>query len=499
MSDTLIALWRDARFAARGLCREPRFAAIAVIGLAVGLAAATVIFTLVDHVVLRPVPYAAPDRLVVIRESIGDLRDVYPSVPANAAHFLAWRRGCTSCGELAAIRRADATFTGRGDPARLGVVRVSANIFAVLGVHPAAGRGFTAGDDAVGHDHVVLISDGFWRRVFGADQSVLGRTITLDRESYEIVGILPRGFTLPQGDALGALANLPNRIDVYRPLALSAQEATMHGQFDYTVIARLRDGATAQRARSEVDAILSRFADEAKTTITATVTPVRAQVVGPIGRPLMLLLAAVIGVLIVISLNLANLVLARNAGRLREAAVRIALGASRAQLARLAILEALILSTVGASAGLVLAHWLMSAVVASAPATLPGIAQVSLDTRAYAAVAVMIAFVTVIIGALPALAATRVNPGSMLRAGGGRRRTAGTPPGTVPISLDFKSRAALCCSSGRVSCCRASSTCCAPIADSTTGMCSRSTLRSRRVAIARRRNGKRSMAKPSMS
>lgn len=257
MREQLDSLWHDLRYAVRGLRRAPRFAAAAVLTLALGLGATTAIFSLVDHVVIRPLPYADPHRLVVVREVVGELRAVYPTMPANAAHFLELRRACAACDGVAAIKRAAVTLGGAGDPQRLGAVRVSANLFSVLGVRPALGRGFRDEEDQPGRDRVVVLGDAFWRRQYGADPAVVGRTIMLNDAAFEVVGVLPPGVGLPAGDALGALVGLPRDIDVYRPLALTEREATTPGEFDYAVLARLRRGVSAERLQGHLDAIVA--------------------------------------------------------------------------------------------------------------------------------------------------------------------------------------------------------------------------------------------------
>ncbi|MEJ7810888.1 MAG: ABC transporter permease [Gemmatimonadaceae bacterium] len=411
---------QDVRYAVRTLRRSPAFTAAAVLTLTLGLGATTVIFSLVDHIVLRPLPYADPDRLVVVREVVGEVRDVYPSLPANASHFLEWRRGCGACEGLAAIKRSAVTLIADGDPQRLGAARVSANLFSLLGVRPALGRGFREEEDRPGQDRVVVLSDAVWRRQFGADPSVVGRAITLNSARFEVIGVLPPTFVLPGGDALGAFAGLPRELDVYRPLALTDHERTAGGEHDFVVLARLRSGATADQARAQLDAIEAVFAERAGggSTLRAVVVPLHAQVVGTAGRPLLLLLAAVGAVLLIVCVNLANLSLARNTGRQRESAVRVALGAGRGRLARLALAESLVVALAGGGVGLLLAHWGLGALVALAPATLPRVTEVQLDGRVFGAAALLTALVGVIVGALPAIRAGRADPGEALKAGG---------------------------------------------------------------------------------
>ena len=426
MRERLDTLWSDLRYSVRTLRRASRFSLSAILSLALGLGAATVVFSVVDHVVLRPVPFPDHGKLVVIRERIAQLAHVYPTMAANASHFLEWQRGCQGCESVAAIRPAPGILTGSGDPQRVNAVRASANLFSVLGVHPARGRAFRSEEDAPGRDAVVVIGDAFWRRQFGADPSAIGRTITLDGRSMEIVGIMPPHFRLPPGEALGERVQIPQDVDVYRPLALTPRERTSAGDFSYAVIARLRPGTTLAEARAQLDAIqadlTARHPDGMQ--LTARVVPLQEQVVGSAARPMLLLLAAVGAVLLIVCVNLANLTLAHNAGRSRESAVRIALGAGAARVARLAFLESLILSLLGGALGLILAYWGLRAVVATAPVTLPRIDEVQLDGRVFAVAALLSAIVGLAVGAIPALRLTRSDPAEALR-GGGRSVTEG--------------------------------------------------------------------------
>jgi predicted permease len=420
MRERLDSLWYDFRFALRGLRRAPRFAAAAVLTLALGLGTTTVIYSLVDHVVLRSLPYDDPGRLVIVREVVGAMSKIYPTLPANASHFLEWRRACAACEGLAAVKRDKATLSAGGDPQRLGAARVSANLFTLLGVRPALGRTFQEEEDQPGRDRVVVLSDAFWRRQFGADPSIVGRTIVLDDDRVEVIGVMPPRFTLPTGDALGGLVSLPAQLDLYRPLALTKRQATTQGEFDYAVIARLRPGATMEQARSQLDAVEARMAerDEPGTTLDASLVPMHVQIVGNAGRPLLLLLAAVGAVLLIVCVNLTNLSLARNVGRQHESAIRVALGAGRRRIARLALAESLAVAVAGGALGLLLAHWGLRALIALAPATLPRVAEVRLDARVFVAAALLTALVGVVVGALPAMRAAQTDPGEALKAGG---------------------------------------------------------------------------------
>lgn len=420
MRERLGIIRQDLRYAVRGLHRAPRFTASAILTLGLGLGAATVVFSVVDHVVLRPLPFSAPDELFVVRERIAQIAHQYPTMAANASHFLEWQRGCSACEGVGAIRPVATTLTGSGDPQRIDALRTSANLFPLLGVRPAYGRLFHEGEDVPGRDAVVVLGSGFWRRQFGADPAVIGRTITVGEASLEVVGVLPADFRIPPGDALGARAAIPQEVEVYVPLALTPRERTTPGEFSYTVVGRVRDGATIAQAAAQIDGMQADITARHPhgMQVSALVTPLQRHVVGGVGRPMLLLLAAVGAVLLIVCVNLANLTLAHDAGRSRESAVRVALGAGRGRIARLALAQSLMLSTAGGALGLVLAYWGLRVVVATAPASLPRIDEARLDIRVFAMAALLATLVGLFVGALPALRLTRANPAEALRAGG---------------------------------------------------------------------------------
>ena len=423
MRERLDAVGKDLRYAARALARTPRFALSVVLTLALGLSAAVVVFSLVDHVVLRPLPYAASERLAVLRVTAGEMTRAFPTMPANARRFLAWREGCSACEAVAALRPGGDTFVGRGDPQRVGVVRASANLFATLGAHPALGRGFVAADDRAGGEAVAVVSDAFWRRELGGDPAAIGRAITLSDAPVTVVGVMPPDFALPVGRQLGDMINLPRAVDVYRPLALTPREASTPGEYDYAVVARLRPGATPARVRAQLAAAEASLpATGADPTSTPVVVPLQAQVVGGAGRPLALLLGAVGAVLLMVCANLASLMLARHAGREREAAVRVALGAGRARLASLALAECLVLAGLGGALAIALSAWGLRVLVALAPASLPRLDSVRLDGRVLLVAGALTLLVATAVGLLPALRLGRADPAAALQ---GARTTTG--------------------------------------------------------------------------
>jgi putative ABC transport system permease protein len=351
-------------------------------------------------------------------------------------HIDLWRRECTVCSGVAALTSGGVTLTDRSGPARLAGVRASANLFSMLGADAQHGRLFAPGDDAVGSANVVVLSDAFWRRQYGGDPDIVGQSITLDGSSYVVVGVLPPSFQLPKGDELGALTSLPTTIDVYTPLVFTPARIQQQGSFDYATILRLRPGISMEQAQARLDAIEAGLIERlgGERTMRAILIPLQEQVVGDAGRALLLLLAAVGAVLLIVCVNLAMLLLARNAARLRESAVRVALGAGRGRLVRQAFAESLLLALVGGALGIVLAYWGLAALLGAAPADLPRLGEVRLDGRVLGVALLLSALVGLLFGIIPALRFGRVDPGDVLKASG-RTLTAGRRGARVRSTL----------------------------------------------------------------
>ncbi len=413
---------QDIRYGVRTLLRTPRFTAVAIATLALGIGSATVFFSVADHVVIRALPYPDAGRLVVIREVIEEFTDRYPILPANAGHFLEWQRRCASCGELGAFRHLSVTLTGAGDPEQLRLVRVSANLLPMLGARAAKGRLFLAEEDRTGAgDRVVVLGDGLWRRL-GADPAIVGRTLTLDGAPWLVVGVLARDFRFPNTRAMGEPAG-PNA-DLFRPLALRDWETTSPGDFSYSIIGRVAPGTTLAQTESELAGIARELTRTAGNGLTfkATVSRLQDQVVGSAGKPLLLLLGAVAVVLLIVAINLAHLLLARNLARGREWAVRVAVGAARGRLVRQTLTESLLLATAGGLGGMLLAIWGLGALLRAAPVDLPRQAEIHLDLRVLLVSLIVTMLVGLGFGALPAYRSSAVDPADALKGGPGATR-----------------------------------------------------------------------------
>jgi predicted permease len=378
------ALTQDVRYGLRMLRRQPGFSMLVVLLVAIGVGANTAVFSFVDAVLLRRLPYADADRLVVVREVLPALAETYPSVPAAAGDFLLWQARVTAFDMMAAVAAGTETLTGAGDPARLDVARVTSTLFPLLGVTPTIGRAFTALEDQHGRGAVAVLSHGFWMERFGGDRAILGRALRLNDRAYTIIGVLPAGFALPRHDQLGALAPLPSRVDVYRPAAFSSEERqTLADNFNWIALARLRPGQTAEQAERQLNAvqreIVRQLGMPRPVELRARVIALQEQIVRHARRSLLLLTSAIGAVLVILCVNLATLLLTRATGRVRESAIRTALGASRGRVIRQVILEHLLLAGAGGVLGIAVAWSAMGVLTANAPIDVPRLDEVRLN------------------------------------------------------------------------------------------------------------------------
>ncbi len=384
---------RDLRYASRSLRKTPAFAAAAILTLALGIGANTAIFSALDGVVLRPLPYHEPDQLVIValyNRSLKYATDLsYPD-------FLDWQRSARSFEQMAAFMPLGFDLTNPGSPEHVGGYEVSSGFFSTLGIKLALGRSFSANEDRTGGAPAVVISNRLWRERFHGNPAAIGKPITLDGGGYTIVGVLQPGFRFEEQLA-----------DVFTPLGrgepLFRNDRTVH---DILCIARLAPGIGVGQARAEMSTVQEHIDELNPTTETGqgiSIVPLKQVLIGDIGGTLLLLLGAVGFVLLIACANVANLLLARSAARAREFAVRRALGASRMQVARQLLTESVLLSLAGGVLGLAVAKWTLSAVLAAAPGSLPRIENVGVDASVLLfALGVSIA-VGILFGLVPAL------------------------------------------------------------------------------------------------
>ena len=403
-------LQQDLRYGLRTLAKNPAFTSIAIIALALGIGANSAIFSVVNAVLLRPLPFKQPEQLVMLWENAAHLG--FPKNTPSPANFLDWQKQASAFTGMAAMDERSFNLTGVGEPERLDGRRVSANLFELLGVPALLGRTFVPDDDRPG-THVVLLSYSLWQRRFGSDPSVIGRALALNGESYTVIGIMPRFVQLP---------GFANRNDqVWVPIAFPPEESAQRGNHFLEVIARMKPGITIKQAQAEMDTIAARLAQQYpayNTRIGAVVVPLHEQVVGDIKPALLILLGAVGFVLLIACANVANLLLARAAVRQKEIALRLALGASRSRLTRQFLTESVLLAVFGAGLGLLLALGGIRILKTFIPATISQVQSISIDARVLIFTALVAIVTGIAFGLTPALQASHLNLNDTLKEGG---------------------------------------------------------------------------------
>jgi putative ABC transport system permease protein len=408
-------LTQDVRFAARMLWKDPGFTIVATIALALGIGASTAIFSVVHAVLVRPLPYSDPATIVEVNETArGGLMTVSPP------NFLDWKADTRTFAALAAYNDLTTTLSGGFEPERLDAAVVGAEVFEVLGVGPALGRGFGPAEERPGGPRTVVLGHGLWQRRFGGDPSILGRSVTFNGQRYEIVGVMPRGFTFPDG------------IDLWFPLVLTEEDTrpNQRGAHYLSAIGRLKPGVTPQQAIEDLTAIEQAIAARHSSVqgYGIWVRPLLDSMVGSVRRPLLMLLGAVAFVLLIACVNVSNLLIARGSTRRGEIAIRSALGAGRWRIVRQLLAESLMLSLAGGAAGVLLAAWGIRVLVALLPQDLPRADGIDVNGTVLGFSLAVSVLTGVFFGVAPALSASKPDLASFLKqarrdgpASGGRR------------------------------------------------------------------------------
>jgi putative ABC transport system permease protein len=387
---------RDLRFGARSLLRDRTFTSVAVLTLGLGIGATASMFSVVNAVLLRPLPFPEPHRLVFLRDAKAP--DYLSGIQVAPGHFAAWRDRSTSFEGMGAYQGRRYTLTGVADPMRLEGARVSAGLLPLLGVHPAFGRHFGTDEEEPGRDRVVLISHRLWEQDFGGDPSMVGRSLLLDGQSHTVVGILPPGFEFPDP-----------AIDLWTPLAMTLEDAQVQGNHYLWVVARLRGRVTMEQARGEMDGLARQLETEHPRFNAGWGVRLDGLLESRVGErklALWTLLGAVAFVLLIACANVANMLLARSAGRRREMGVRAAMGAGPGMLLRQALAESALLGAGGGVLGVLFASWGVSALPAIA-SDVPRIEGSNLDLLSLGVVAGVVVLATLLFGIVQAAQAFR--------------------------------------------------------------------------------------------
>ena len=382
--------------------------AVAVITLALGIGANTAIFSVVDGVLLRPLAYPEPERLLVLRESKPFKQADAQIAPGN---FLEWQRENTVFSDLAAYRTVSYNLSGDGDPERLLASRVSAGLFKMFGVQPMLGRDFLADEDQPGREKVVIIGEGLWRRRFGSDSNLIGKTLKLSGEDFTVIGVMPGDFCLPD----------QRQRELWTPIAFTPTEKNLHHARYFDAIARLKPGITRDQAQAEITAIAGRLAQAQPATNegwTVKIVPLLDYTVGDSAKTLWTLVVAVGIVLLIACANVTNLLLARAAARQKEIAIRMAVGAGRVRIIRLLATESLLLAFLGALAGWPLAVWGLKALLAIGPTDVPRLSAVTINYRVLLFTLGVTLLTALIFGLVPALQSANANANQALKDGG---------------------------------------------------------------------------------
>ena len=399
-------LLQDLRYGVRMLRNKPAFTMIVVLALAIGIGANTAIFSVVNAILLRPLPYKNADRISMIwmdNPKLGVSQD-WHSYP----NYIDYKDQNQSYEDMAAFNDRSFNLTGTGDPVRVVGVWTTASMFSVLGVEPALGHTFTEAEEEPGKDLVVVLSNGLWQRRFGGDPGIVGQPISMNGVNRTVLGVMPASFTFPE-----------KKTELWIPLAINPERKQARNAISYKAVGRLKPGVTIEQARADMGAIAKRLDEQYfQSDYGINLVPLHDQETRTVRPALLVLLGAVAFVLLIACANVANLLLARAALREREVAIRVALGAGRSRIIRQVLTESALLSLVGGAAGLLLAVWGLRLLVALSPADIPRLDQTGIDGRVLAFTLGISLITGLIFGIAPALQSSKSDPNESLKEGG---------------------------------------------------------------------------------
>ena len=407
----LQTFWQDIRYGSHMLLKTPAFTIVAVLTLALGVGANSAIFSIVNSLLLNPLPYRDSDRLAIIwSHSPGaNVEQDWPS----PGQFEAVKANSTVFEDIALVHGRRMNVGGLSNPAQVGAVDASSNLLPLLGAKPLLGRLFLPQEDTPDQPHTVILGNAFWRREFGGNENVLQDTLLLNGEKYQIVGVMPSEFSLPY-EVVPTVASVPEP-DLFLPLPMNDKQRQSQGDENYNLVGRLKPGASIAQAQSELDLATRRLAEQFPERYPVTrrfslsIKPLLEQVVGDVRRPLIVLLAAVGCVLLIACANVANLLLTRTAVREREIAIRSALGAARVRILRQLLTESVLLAIVGGVVGLLFAYWMLDLLRWLAPTNIPRLPAIRMDGRVLVFTTAIAVLTGILFGTAPALRSSKLN------------------------------------------------------------------------------------------
>jgi putative ABC transport system permease protein len=413
-------LWQDVRYGVRMLTKRPGFTLVAVFTLALGIGANSAIFSIVNGLLLRPLPYSDAERLVIIwTHSPGaNVAQDWPS----PGQFMAVKSQNSVFEEIAIAQGTSVNMTGRAEPERIGVIRTSSNLFTLLGAKPLLGRTLLPQEDSPGQQPSVILSYGLWQRRFGADPAVLGQSVTLNGKPYQIVGVMPSDFLLNK-EVMPTVGGV-EQAEMLLPLPLSEKELSVQGDENYNLLARLKPGATVQQAQAQLNSAVRQLEQQfpdyypPSRAFSMSARPLLEQVVGDVRTALLILLGAVGCVLLIACANVANLLLAWATAREKEIAIRTAIGAARWRIVRQLLTESVLLAVLGGIVGLLIATWTLDGIRWLNPGNIPRLQNVRMDARVLVFTCTVVMLTGILFGLAPALRGSHVRLNETLKEGG---------------------------------------------------------------------------------